>query len=615
MTFRRFCGLRIHVGVCFLLVFLSLPGQSQNPAPPPPPDTRPVITLKEVDRRNQVRPVDKPSAAYPAVDINSTLVIELNKEAIQAQAAKLIGYRYPIPQEKITQLIQWLGKEKEIVGFLQYSQNETIAQRKEKLNQFSRGMGAFLDVLIATYPTNTQERNQLNDILKQGNLQSYQVIYSFVNDQIRDIDQSLQKALDSNKVYFRLGGWLRNKYGENPVHIPDFDTYQEGQFYEVPNFITAIPPQELARFEQLQALAKDLQTTNANILTGLRKQLKLNVDSYINFFDLQVLAKLKTTREAIPAEKMTAVLSTSFENLTTSVQDLQSALARLQQAASDSTTFTFVAKLNTALQEVSQQLPVATKAVRSQGTIIVTALRANSVDAGDLPAKLQEAEGKLAQLINELQPLVTSLNNLPNPAAQKPQVNSLIFGEEVLKLSLDNLPDSTYLDLRTSGFRENDDELYLKASLGKQPAATASAIERTVYFKKISLFQVLMHSTAAAVMIFTDNLDASFANGKQFQLNPSFSVLFKWGTRSNLFYNRYVSAGLGLNVSTLDFDSDGTPEIGLGLTGSIFKDYVQAGLGRNFASGHNYWFFGVRIPLLGISFSGAPPSNVQVAEN
>ena len=84
-----------------------------------------------------------------------------------------------------------------------------------------------------------------------------------------------------------------------------------------------------------------------------------------------------------------------------------------------------------------------------------------------------------------------------------------------------------------------------------------------------------------------------------------------------MFYNKYFTPGIGVNVSTLDFNNDNTPEIGIGLTAAFFKDYLQIGYGRNMASDDNFWLFGLRLPLFGWATTGvdSAPTSTAIKSN
>ena len=78
----------------------------------------------------------------------------------------------------------------------------------------------------------------------------------------------------------------------------------------------------------------------------------------------------------------------------------------------------------------------------------------------------------------------------------------------------------------------------------------------------------------------------------------------RWRQRSSA-YHTLVDIGIGLNVCAPDFDRDGIPELGVGLVLSLFRDYVQGGIGYNVFLDKRYGFFGLRLPLPSFSLVGS----------
>ena len=114
------------------------------------------------------------------------------------------------------------------------------------------------------------------------------------------------------------------------------------------------------------------------------------------------------------------------------------------------------------------------------------------------------------------------------------------------------------------------------------------------------MFHMGLNNSIRASIVFLDKVNGDFSNtSSQFQLAPSYSAIFKIGTRHGKFYNQYLTPGLGVNVATMDFDNNNNPEIGIGVTAAFFHDYVQIGYGMNMNTNDNYWMFGLRLPLFG----------------
>ena len=130
--------------------------------------------------------------------------------------------------------------------------------------------------------------------------------------------------------------------------------------------------------------------------------------------------------------------------------------------------------------------------------------------------------------------------------------------------------------------------------------STDGGFNKSLFWRKYTMFHMGIHNSIRASVVFLDKVNGDFAgSNSDFQLAPSYSAIFKIGTRKGRCYNQYLTPGLGVNVATMDFNNDNTPEIGLGVTAAFFHDYLQVGYGMNMNTNDNYWMLGLRLPLFG----------------
>jgi hypothetical protein len=104
-------------------------------------------------------------------------------------------------------------------------------------------------------------------------------------------------------------------------------------------------------------------------------------------------------------------------------------------------------------------------------------------------------------------------------------------------------------------------------------------------------------------VIFATRPSVEGVGGGPFQVAPAYSLTLHFGDRGLPLLDELLTPGFGISVSALDFDRDGTPELGLGGVVTLFHDVVQVGGGYNVFKNDGYFFFGLGIPLSG--FSGA----------
>lgn len=205
--------------------------------------------------------------------------------------------------------------------------------------------------------------------------------------------------------------------------------------------------------------------------------------------------------------------------------------------------------------------------------------------------KIAAAAGK------PLENLIQTLSALKSADAAVTSVAA--FGDEVMKLDVDSLPDSTQLPLDKAGPRQAGDSIVIKVAGGRSVQG-----REEFEVRRIHMFRVLPHFEMVLGLIFVHPVTRTGLVGK-FQAAPSYNVLLKGGSRKSITYNRLFNPGIGINLSSLDFNHDDTPELGAGLAVSAIRDYVTGGVGLNVANGIGYWYFGLRIPLPSASWPGS----------
>jgi hypothetical protein len=210
----------------------------------------------------------------------------------------------------------------------------------------------------------------------------------------------------------------------------------------------------------------------------------------------------------------------------------------------------------------------------------LTGLRGHVRECGDslqlkLAAARSSADGLLQNLLG-----VRRIN-----------ADILAFTDAVLRLDLDHVPESVEFRLRYSGERQDGDRLLVRALLGT--AGDPSPLRED---HELIMYRIQLHLETIIGLVFADPLGSSQVTGR-FQAGPSYSILFKRGSRRSVARNRFLLIGAGLNVAALDFNHDDTPELGVGGVVSWLGDYLQAGIGYNVPRDRGYWFFGLRLPL------------------
>lgn len=535
---------------------------------------------------------------YPNIDINSLIQIAIDTSKIKQEALKFTGIKADLPVSRMKFVAEFLSVRYDLIKKIQLKSTDMNVQR-QALESFSNPTASLFDILDQLNASNPL-KIKVNAILSESNQYQtadiYNRIFDLLQDEVKAIETEYKSSLEQNKVVLRIGTFINN----TPVHLEGFDSYKEGDYNFVPPFITSIPENQTREFQKYQKLANDFNEDARQALTNMLGEL---ADSLLN-----------SMREGI-------------------VSDFDSTLTSLSNA---------VAKLSDISGEVKAEIDLSKRKVKTlTASIDILKINLKNVDQADYLKNLTESFNQVltnyADLKQSIQKFVSgnagetvsafktifetggklidekikTFKNLLNPGmlqqisiTQKENDALLKLGDEVSKLPLNNIPDQTFLDLKRTVERKSGDRLIFKTVLEKSSPTSDKTETRTIDYTSIGLYHIGLHNSIQASIILADNLSGKFDSNKQFQFAPSYSVLFKNGSRKSSFYNDFIDFGLGINVATLDFNNDDNPEVGLGLVFSSFKDYLQIGLGRNFGVDQNYWFFGIRLPLLGFNPGG-----------
>jgi hypothetical protein len=558
-----------------------------------------IYNIKSIIKKN-----DKDSSYYtyyPSVDINSLIHIELDKEKIKQIALNSLVADYNLPFDKMQEVSLILSKRLELINAIQFDSPD-LEERKSVLKDFSARANSLL-IIIYNLGQENPLKIKVTKVFSTPNLSAkerYNKVFDLLQEEINSIEAAYKNSLEQNKVFFRIGTFINN----TPVHLEGFDSYKEGDYHFVPPFITTIPENQVQKFQKEQELAlqanknaiKAFSNKFQEVLNSSVEMMRIKLKDSINN-PLKSLINLISQLKNIPNEIVASVNlpieeTSGFLN---SVDLLMTNLKKMDQSDYLKTLTESIAELRSDYINLKKSVD---DLITNQQTNTIPELKL----AIDNFKKGLESGQKVIDndLIDFKNFIETSL--LTEIGITKKIDESLLkLADEVSKLPLDNIPNQTMLDLKKTVVRKNGDRLFFKAVLTKASSEKEKQEEKTIDYTSIGLYQIGLHNSIQATMILVHNLSGKFKSEKQFQFAPSYSVLFKNGSRKSSFYNDFLDFGLGVNVATLDFNKDDNPEVGLGLVVSSFKDYLQLGCGRNFGVDQNYWFFGIRLPLLGFN--------------
>ncbi len=536
-------------------------------------------------------------------DINSSLKIKINTNKINEEANAWIGNPVSIPFKRMENVKRILEKRQQLLQQVNISPTAPLQVRKEALNDFSKNVSEMFK-LVVTEMRNTPLYAKVNTIFagKGTSAEKYAAFFDALSTEIDEITEQYKAALEANKVYFRMGAFIN----QTPVHMEGFDTFKENEYYKIPRFATTIDADEKKRFDDAKAFAED---ANKNIGAAFKAKLKEAIDPILKSFENNIKEKFSAPLDSFESgiQKIDA-LSLDFKKriaerqsqLTTIETNIQLLISGAENTNDPDYITTIETNINTLIDNI--------EAFQTNLDSDLVYIKKLPDAAKPIFDKFKSSYGSGQQIVkstlNDLKTFFDDQARLNISIPDKINESLLKLGSEVNNVQLNNIPEETEINLLTAGNRKQGDRIYIKAVLSKQPATAETSVEKTIEFTNVGITQVGFHSTIKAVLLFADNTSAEYSAKKQFQLVPSYSVLFKYGTRYHNQFNRYIAPGLGVNMATLDFNNDNTPEIGIGVVGSLFQDYLQVGYGRNMSADQNYWFFGIRLPFIGVNLSG-----------
>ena len=560
-----------------------------------------IITVTENDRGKQ-RQINKQGAQI--IDINSRLEVMLSKkEIIDAVKMQLPQFNKQIDiDEEIVAIKEVLQNQNTILKILQ---QEVASPSEQKL--FFNMMLNVLDQ-IESNPKLEERFELLSDDYfsteQQSNgvsLESY--IFSNFNGDLLQLKEQL-KTIDTETFLISLVAFKKDKLGGDRVHVKNFDTYTEREYITIERWVTSLTDTQKQQLNELAEIAQANNQLAVNVFQELKK-LVLS-----EFPSISCLTQLKNS--------LLNFIRDPQINVTISLEqkaEITDAIALLKQ---------FELLIDSLKTNVGQWQITTPFTVGDQIKGLVKSLETIKFNVGGLLPKMALNSNIGAQV----QPLIAQFNScyttLKSDIEQVKIGIELLFnkqenyianktiGDEVIAFSVDNLPQSGFVNLKGTGQRANGDQLVLEVIL-RIPSQEKGVPEQhiTLEEREFDMQLIGARSEVAVGLIFANPFNKENLNletDRDFYYAPSASLVLKFGSKSSYFYNDFLDLGVGLNFAAPDFDTDGTPEFGTGLIATAFKDIVSVGLNYNVTLDHFYWFFGVNLPF---NLPGLPVNTIK----
>ncbi len=591
-----------------------------------------ILTIGEKDRDGNYRDKDNPGEIKPEFvnnrisDINSVLDIRINLDAVNRKVGEFYEERLPVDLAKKISLVrialeqrnQSLTRIEAIVKSYDYNLFKIDIQAYDR---YISSLAAEAQALLAII--NIDPRIKEEYFKAASTEDRYTAVYIAAAKVLPDLEDEFRRFARESGIYIQFGGWLVTKHQNVPIHLEGFDDIAPQTPYEVDRWQFIPTDDQIKELEQLQELAKKnrdlglsiLKITAQNQLEALKALGNMKLQQLAEKLDTELVQVLTRFGQSIEPELRAAL--DSIKALPPAVKGFAGELeARLKYYEN-----IIIVKDIDVEEFLSHAQSDVNFITRDEGPALLKRIESAGKQIKALEPRVRAMADSTVIILKKLEEdFASEYRSIKAFAGKKASeiiygveldMAALEFGEEVYKLTLTDLAESTELDLVNTGIRTDGDRLVLKMTVSDKNAVQA----RTLETREIYLFRVLPHVITTVGVVFADPL-AQTAIQTQFQMAPSCNFLFKGlgdqkCRRKSVAYNRLFDWGLGLHLSAPDFDKDDVPEIAAGVVVSTLHDYLQCGFAFNVFTGDPYWFFGLRFPVPTFNIGASGQAQVE----
>ncbi len=584
--------MKIHLRILFFLLPVTT-------ALAQPATERPVLRIYEQDRFDRADSTKNVIPNKGIAEINSTLLLRFDK----AEIARRIGQAAGLPDEQ-WQIVhfyrQVLETQQEMLELLQ--EGLTVSRSgaepdMQKAQQLARKLDGFYEAVLDNPAlveeagkayAEFDEKSAANRAFAETHTSETYLIEYFSR---RAAEVMRQTTVAADSIRFVLAGAIRNQRGEGkrPIHLGSTFDENPVQNYVVPRWSFTLSPEQQLEVRQMGDMVQKVDALRAKSAKDLKEALANAADSRVCF------DSIRRTLDLLP-QKVTALgegFKTRMENLVAQQKDrllgverkygqMQEGVASLNRPGLLLDFASDLGGLKTSLEGFFTGLPRELENI-GDSTLLnspeVTGIRNLYHDCYD---RVNRDYGKIAAFVATLKEAFSG-NNEP--------LNSVIT-QETKRLALADIPAESLVELTEAGERSNGDQVVIEAFLQHK-----SEEPRRIFRQVFSVQQISLYSEVKVNLILANPIQEWTPTDRDFFFAPSYSVLFRWGSRKSRFYNDFLNVGFGGNFSSPDFNLDGVPEFAAAFTVAAFKDFLSAGYGYNFGRDETFWFVGFRVPF------------------
>jgi len=569
-----------------------------------------IIQLYESQFYDPAVPDSNQVANSGIVDINSDLIVRIDKTEVMRRMNEL----FPTPKNtwsNVDELTALLRNQNETLQlFNQSLENPSDAPNYDLYGQLALLQVQFLDevmdspFLLELYneaEAAYRQKLQLGTIADPLEMPEELFILQYFAEKSKEYAEAAaaeaENVFEASDIRFLMAGFLISDNDQRPIHLNKrVDTY-EPEAYVVPRWVYSLSENDLDELEAAAAMAETLEQTTE---VTQQKVIELVRATFASDDCLNAIkVEFDNLRQRLPniaedaQRQLNDLLLDPYRHLEQTLIHIRSITAESQTPSSVELLAGFSQSIELCVRELEAYSVSYTENFESRLQDIADSVR-TQLQIDLLLTLNEDCQNAIQSDLEKLDRLGNFLNGIVTPTQQGAQA-TLEITESVRRLRPNEIPEQFTLRLRRTGKRANGDQIEILA-LAEVPNADEPLPLETRYF---TMQQIDIYSEAKVMVTLANPIsgNSKIDLESEFQFAPSYSVLFRWGSRKSRAWNNFWNVGIGLNFAAPDFDTDGIPEFGAGLVVTSFKDFVSTGISYNFGVGAPYYFVGFRVPF------------------
>ena len=428
----------------------------------------------------------------------------------------------------------------------------------------------------------------------------FEFAFDKFSNRIEELSTKIKESLLESKATFSLAGFKKTKNGFQEIKVSDaFDDYEGDQYY-VNRWQFGINQETRDQVEEISDLANNLNESVDEFSGNLKSGLK-NI-----FINQKCLSKLISLEDGIQDET-TAGFNQKFKQ---KLEDVFDSMIKVNDDIAFFSSAPVLSEVDINYNRVDGTINELNSIFNALDTATVKGLgQLNMPSLNIFVDNYQNCKQNLIDVREILAKIIFIVQHI-----KKASESAMELGDKVKQLPPDMIPDSSFFDLTRTGERHNGDKIILRAVIEKE-VENGKKIGKILEERFFIVYQIGLHSIVKPSLIFADPLGTGMNIApmkNRFRFAPSYSILFKWGSRRSAVYNEILNLGIGLNFASPDFDADGVPEFSVALEATLLRDFLSIGRGYNFGVDAPLWFLGFRLPLNNV---GIPIFNSATNDN